>query len=320
MYYVSEETAHRIVTIRDAIATIDQMFRDYARGEAMTFPVVTGQGPDPQTRFSIKSGMFDARRLAGVKIGSYWPQNPQAGIPAHGSTTFFLEPDTGVPRAVVAASYLTALRTAASDAVAIQALARKDAATLAIIGTGKQAWYEVAAACEVRPIRKVFVAGRSADKAKSFAAQLAKDLGLETVAAPISDAVQQADIIITATAAREGLIQPKWAQPGTHISAMGADGPGKFELAPELVAQASLFADVIEQSVRIGEYEVAFGQGLIGRENITAIGDVLNGTRDGRSSDLQITVYDSSGMALQDLAIGEFALQAAITAGLAVQL
>ena len=129
-------------------------------------------------------------------------------------------------------------------------------------------------------------------------------------------AVEHADIIVTVTAAREPLFSAGLVRAGTHISAMGADGEGKQELDPALFAKANLFADVVEQSITVGEYEKAFKAGLIDKERITPLGAVLNG-RDGRTNDQQITVFDSSGMALQDIAICALALEKAHNMGMA---
>jgi ornithine cyclodeaminase len=136
------------------------------------------------------------------------------------------------------------------------------------------------------------------------------------VAAEVKDAVGAADIIVTAAAAREPLLDAGWVRPGTHISAMGADAEGKQELDPALVASATLFADVVSQSITMGEYEAAYRAGLIDESRITPIGAVLNGTT-GRTSDKQVIIFDSSGMALQDIAICSMALEKATKLGLA---
>jgi ornithine cyclodeaminase len=315
MQFVSEEVASRVVSMAEAIEVIERMFREYGREEAEVFPVAQGHGPDAGTSFSIKSGLIRTSRTVGLKVGSYWPQNRTRGLPAHASTTLLLDPDTGYPQALVAASHLTCLRTAASDAVAVRHLSRKDSRTLALFGAGHQAWFELLAVREVRPIENVLVANRSSQAGEDFARRIRDELGLEARFADHREAVQAADIIVTITAAREALFEASLVRPGTHVSAMGADAPGKQELDPALVSRAALFADVVKQSVSIGEYEAAHKAGLVDAENVTSIGAVLNGAS-GRTSSQQITVYDSSGMALQDMAICSLALAKAAEAGL----
>ncbi|ACU89250.1 ornithine cyclodeaminase family protein [Desulfomicrobium baculatum] len=315
MQFVSEDVASRVVSMAEAIGVIERMFREYGRDEAEVFPVAQGHGPDAGTSFSIKSGLIRTSRTVGLKVGSYWPQNRTHGLPAHASTTLLLDPDTGYPQALVAASHLTCLRTAASDAVAVRHLSRQDSRTLALFGAGHQAWFELLAVREVRPIETVLVVNRSPKAGEDFARRIQAELGLEARFADSREAVQAADIIVTVTAAREALFEASLVRPGTHVSAMGADAPGKQELDPALVARAALFADVVRQSLGIGEYEAAHKAGLVDAQNVTAIGAVLNGAP-GRTSPQQITVYDSSGMALQDMAICSLALAKAHEAGL----
>ncbi|EPR43431.1 ornithine cyclodeaminase/mu-crystallin [Desulfovibrio sp. X2] len=318
MLFVTEDVARRVVSMSDAIETIESMFREYGRGEAKVFPVVSGHGPDPATRFSMKSGLMQTRGVVGLKVGSYWPGNRARGEEAHASSTLLLDPDTGYARALVAASHLTALRTAAADAVAVRRLARADSSTLAVIGAGHQAWFELLAIREVRPINKVIIVNRSREAAESFADRARRTLGLEAFVAEPREAVQCADIIVTVTAACGPLFEAGWTRSGSHVSAMGADGEGKQELDPRLVAEASLFADVVQQSVTVGEYEAAFKAGCIETDRITPLGAVLNGAP-GRTGEEQITIFDSSGMALQDLAICSLALDKALEQGLATR-
>ncbi|KAF5034460.1 Delta(1)-pyrroline-2-carboxylate reductase [anaerobic digester metagenome] len=194
-------------------------------------------------------------------------------------------------------------------------LSRQDSRTLALFGAGHQAWFELLAVREVRPIETVLVANRSPKAAEAFIRRIQTELGLEAHFADSREAVHAADIIVTVTAAREALFEASLVRPGTHVSAMGADQPGKQELDTALVAGAALFADVPAQSVSIGEYEAAFKAGLVTEERITPVGAVLNGAP-GRVSEEQITVYDSSGMALQDLAVASLALRRAEELGL----
>jgi ornithine cyclodeaminase len=319
MLYVSEETAISVVTMADAIKAIEEVFYDIGRGEAKVFPVVMGHGLMQGTSFSMKSGLLTNRGVVGLKVGSYWPDNRKQGQKAHASTTLLLDPDTGYARALVGASHMTALRTAAADAVAVRHLSRHDSSTLAIFGAGHQAWYELLAICEVRKIEKVFIINRSKETAEAFARRIREDLSIEAAAAEAPEALQQADIIVTVTAAHEALFPAGLVRAGAHISAMGADGEGKQELDPALLAKAELFADVVQQSITVGEYEKAFKTGMIDKERITPLGAVLNG-QTGRASDQQITVFDSSGMALQDIAICALALEKALGLGLAKEI
>ncbi|WP_375384026.1 ornithine cyclodeaminase family protein [uncultured Microbacterium sp.] len=265
-------------------------------GQSVLLPVVVGFVAGTQNRFTIKSG--SAPGLSGAKIGSFWPDNPALGLPRHSSTIILLDAATGRLAAVIEAAAGNAYRTAAADAVAVETLARKNARVLAVIGSGNQARYEARAVARVRPIAEILVAGRNRAAAEGLAAQVQVETGVRARAAGIEEACHEADIVVTATTATRPLFHANWIRPGTHVSAMGADGQGKQELPPELYRSARLFCDIVDQSRSIGEFQHAPHD-----VPITALGDVLNGVGVGRADDEEITVFDSSGFALQDLAL-----------------
>jgi ornithine cyclodeaminase len=317
MLLVGEEAAKRLVTMTDALAAVSSAFADLERGEAEVFPVVTGHGSSPSSGFAVKSGLLQRQRRLGFKIGTYWPDNRQKGLASHGSTVLLLDDDTGLPHALVSATYLTALRTAAADGVAALHLARPDSSVVGMVGAGHQAWFELLALREVRPIRKVLVWSRSNERAEAYCSRAREELSLEAERLPLAAVVEGADILVTVTAAREPLVKRKWVKPGTHISAMGADAPGKQELDVALVAAGALFADSVQQSITIGEYEAAEQFGTLSRDAIRTLGSVILERNPGRRTSEEITIFDSSGMSLQDLAIGAVAIERAVAAGLA---
>jgi ornithine cyclodeaminase len=266
-----------------------------AAGTGTAFPVVIGHTADGRGRVTLKSGV--SGDLVGVKIGSYWPRNDAAGIPRHGSTIVLLDPDTGLLAAVVEAATANAYRTAAADALAVDALARPDARILAVFGTGNQALYEARAVVRVRPVERVLVVGRRREAASALAQTITAATGLTAEPAEARAALAAADIVVTATTAREPLFEAAWVRPGTHLSAMGADAQGKQELPPDLYDSAALFCDISDQSVTIGEFQHASGAAPV------PLGTVLAGNAAGRRSPEDITVFDSSGFALQDLTL-----------------
>lgn len=215
-------------------------------------------------------------------------------MPCHGTTVFLLKPDTGELQAVIAASEVNAYRTAAAGAVAVDYLARRDSRVLTVFGTGHQAEYEVLAVCEVRNIEKVLVVGRSRSSASAFIERLKqKEINAENTSA--QSGCEQADIIVTATTAQEPLFDARWVKDGTHISAMGADKTGKHELPVDLYNTATLFCDNKLHSIDIGEFQHSLSQ------SITEIGHVIVNNALGRKTDKDITIFDSSGIAIQDL-------------------
>lgn len=299
MLYLSEAETSALADEGLALEAAREAFTTTGR----VFPVVVAQGHGEGEQFTLKSA--SAPSAAGVKIGSYWPGNDQLGLPRHASTIVLLDPRTGVLCAVVEAAAGNSLRTAAADALATDTLARPDSTTLAILGTGHQAFFEAAAVVRVRPITRVLVAGRRAAKAESLASRLGDQLHLPCQAVGVREAVETADVIATATTSRSPLFDARWVRPGTHISAMGADSPGKQELPVELLARASLFCDLEGQSRSIGEFQ------HVGADaRLTELRAVLSGTAPARTSPKEITVFDSSGFAVQDLAFARALIDA----------
>lgn len=303
---------------KSAFDAVGNAFRAMTDGHATAFPVVNALIEAPDTAFSIKAGVDHQRRLTGVKIGAYWPENQtRFSRPNHNSTTLLLDYETGAPRALVNAQALNGLRTAAANAVATNVLARQDAHVLLVIGAGHQARYEVRALCDVRPIDQLMIWARDRSAAERMAGDLA-DLGIEIIVADDpAAAARRADLITTVTKAREPLLPADAIRPGVHISAMGADMGGKQELDPESLRQALLFADWPAQSARIGEFQHICGSGLRSAGDIVAIGEVLAGRHPGRTARDAITVFDSSGVAIQDINVAGAVLDAALASGTA---
>ncbi|MEI9995598.1 MAG: ornithine cyclodeaminase family protein [Rhizomicrobium sp.] len=314
IFLLSEAVVAGVLTRTLAFAAVREAFVASAAGDGEIFAVAQGRGNPEGSSFSLKSALVASRDIGGFKFGSYWPGNRARDIPAHASLTVLIDGQTGLPRAILNASRLNAFRTAAADAVATEALARPDAETLGLVGCGHQAEFEIRAILDIRPIKSIRLWNRTPDGAVRLRDALA-DLALEVaVVDEIEDALKS-DIIITTTAARTALVRADAVRPGTHISAMGSDQPGKQELDIALVADAKLFADKPEQSIRIGEFQHAQARGLLRADAITAIGAVLAGTASGRTTPDEITIFDSSGIAMQDVLIAEAILQAAIASG-----
>ncbi|WP_433201014.1 ornithine cyclodeaminase family protein [Dactylosporangium sp. CS-047395] len=270
---------------------------------AEVFPAVLAHGSDPRNRFTVKSAA--SPDLAGLKVGSYWP----ASEPRHNSIVLLFDQATGRIAAVVEAGVVNAYRTAAADAVAADVLARPDSATLAVFGTGHQALYECAALARVRPISTILVVARDPERGERFLARLAAR-GLRATLTSAREACAAADIIVTATTSTAPLFDAVWVRPGTHVASMGSDAQGKQELPPSLLTTARLYCDLPVQSLRIGELQHVAGLVEAGTVHVTALGAVLTGRAEGRRSPGDVTVFDSSGIALQDLFVADALLRA----------
>jgi ornithine cyclodeaminase len=298
---ISEETVRKIVTRQLAFDAVRAAFEAVAADRARLFDVVIGTGLNDGEAFAIKSGLDGENEIVGFKCGTYWAGNYEKGIPAHGSTILLLDPETGFPQVLVSASYLNGFRTAAANAVAVSFLARSDASVLGVIGAGHQAEQEIRAVAEVRVLSLIKIWTRSETRASWIADRL-QDLDIEIEFTSAENAVRDSDIVTTVTPSEEPLIRDEWVDEGTHISAMGADDVGKHELDTTILKRASLFADNPQQSIVIGEFQHGYEEDVIKSvDEICAIGLVTLGESQGRKSDSEITVFDSSGIAIQDL-------------------
>ena len=311
MIVISEQDARALVSIEAAIEAVEQSFAAMARGQARNYPVVRELVGYRDAVFGVKTGCDTAAPILGLKAGGYWPHNLAQGLGNHQSSTLLFDADTGRASALVSANYLTGVRTGAASAIAIKHLSRPDASVLGLIGAGVQSQYQLRATLAVRPIRKVCAWNPSADKLAAFG-RLVQELGLEFVAADRQAVAASADILITVTPSQQALVERSWIRPGTHISAMGADTRGKQELDPLLVAAAVLFVDEAAQAISIGECQHAFSAGLITQQSFRgSLGQVIAGLCDGRRSASEITLFDGTGVALQDLVVADLAVRLA---------
>ena len=313
---VGEEACQKTVGPAEAFEAVEKVFAAMATGEAWNFPVVREQLGHADAVYGFKSGFDRAGLNLGVKSGGYWPGNMDKGLTNHQSTVMLFDSDTGRLSALVGGNYLTAVRTAASSSVSIAHLARKDSKVLGMIGAGHQAQFQLRAAARQRDFERVVAWNPHPEMLPKLGA-VAEELNLPFEVVSAEEVGAQADVIITITSAFEPLLMRDWIRPGTHIACMGTDTKGKQEVDPALVASARVFTDEIAQSISIGETQHAVVSGLIGEGDITPIGAVINGSATGRESDAQITLFDGTGVGLQDLAVAAVAAEKAQEQGLA---
>ena len=250
----------------------------------------------------------------GLKAICIVPGNPARGLDAHQGVVLLSSPQTGEPLAIVNASAVTAIRTAAVSAVATALLARADARELAVIGTGVQARSHLRAISAARPLTRIRVAGRDEARARRFASEMRAHTAIPVLACrSAADAVDGAGIVVTATSSAEPVLRREWLAPGAHVNAVGACLPQARELDTATMAAAALFADSRESVLaESGDFRLAEAEGAIGPEHIRAdIGEVLTGGAPGRADDDEITVFESLGLAVEDLAAAALAYRKA---------
>jgi ornithine cyclodeaminase len=313
---VTEAACAQTVSREDAFAAVEGVFGAMARGDARNFPVIREALGHAEALYGFKSGFDKAGMALGLKSGGFWPGNVAKGLTNHQSTIFLFDPDTGQLAALVGGNYLTAVRTAAASSVSIAHLARPDAKVLGMVGAGHQSTFQLRAAAEQRAFEKVVAWNPHPEMLPKLGA-VAAELGLPFEAVTPQELGAQADVIITITSAFEPLLMRDWIKPGTHIACMGTDTKGKMEVDPALVAAARVFTDEVAQSVSIGETQHAVAQGLLAEADITPIGAVINGSHGGRKTEAEITLFDGTGVGLQDLAVAQVAARVARDMGLA---
>jgi ornithine cyclodeaminase/alanine dehydrogenase-like protein (mu-crystallin family) len=304
---LNEHEVHELLTMPECIRVMEEALADLARGK-VTNPLrsmVRAEGVP-----GILGLMPAYRGDFGLKEICVFPGNPARGLDTHLGGVLLHSGETGELKAVINASAITAIRTAAVSAVATNLLAREDAHVLAILGAGVQAKSHLEAIPLVRRIDEVRICSRTRKKAESVASgALARQTGAATrIVDSAEAAVRGADIIVTATSAREPVVRREWVSPGAHINAVGSSIATTRELDSATVAAASLFVDRRESTVNeSGDYLMALREGAIGADHIRAeLGEILTGKAKGRTSPEEITLFKSLGLAIEDLASAQF--------------
>ena len=296
--FFSGDDVERAVSPERALDAVRDAFVAYARGE-WTMPPKVYVPAYPAGDFRAMPALGGGH--ATLKWVTSFPGNPERGLPTVMGLVLLSDASNGVLRAVLDAGAVTALRTGAAAVLAAETLARKDAGDAVVVGAGvngRAAARTFAAAA--RPVRVWDV-----DAARCEA--VAEELGIDVCAS--RDEALAADVVVTVTPGRSLLFEPGGIRDGQHVSLMGADGPGKQEIAAEELVRVRVFCDDWEQASHNGDLAHAVERGLVGRDDVTQLGDVLDGRADGRRGDREPTVFDSTGLAIQDLAIALAAVE-----------
>ncbi|MEM6594000.1 MAG: iminosuccinate reductase BhcD [Pseudomonadota bacterium] len=314
MAIVPEGMIADMLTREAAFDAVEKVFAAMAAGDAYNFPVVREAIGHEDALYGFKGGFDRAGGVLGLKAGGYWPHNlDRRGLINHQSTVFLFDPDSGRVSAMVGGNLLTALRTAAASSVSIRHLVRKEAKVLGMIGAGHQAKFQLRAALETHPFEKVIGWNYHPDMLPGLAA-VADEMCVPFEAVELSG-MRDADAIITITSSFAPTLLGEHVSPGTHIACMGTDTIGKQEVGTDLVAKATVFADEVTQSVSIGEAQHAIKAGSLAEADIAQLGSVINGAHPGRTSDEEITLFDGTGVGLQDLAVAASIVEVAVASG-----
>ncbi len=310
MIVASAEDVRRHLPMTKAIDLVAEAMVSVSDGKAK-LPLRTAMDIDGVNKLGIMPGVL--REVYGVKLISLFPGNPAKGLSSHIGAMVLFDPETGAPSAMVDTDALTAIRTAAASAVATRVLAPKGAETLAIIGTGEQAFSHIEAMCAVRGICTVRIAGRTKERGESFVLRAQSTFpALRFIACKNAEmAVEEADIICTVTSSSTPVLEGAWLGAGCHINAVGASVPSMQEIDEAVLQAARVFTDYRPSALaQAREIMLAIAAGRMEEADILAeIGEVLAGRVQGRRSADDITLYRSLGIAAQDLICADFVRQ-----------
>lgn len=303
----------RLIGMRDVLKAVEKAFIFYGRGFAHMPSKIYLHLDKYNGDFRAMPAYIEGIEAAGIKWVNVHPKNRRFGLPAVMATIILNDPQNGFPLCIMDATLITNLRTGASGGIAAKYLARKDSSVVGLVGCGAQARTQLLALKELFKIRLVRVWGNKIEYARKFLKDT-RHLGLDMeIKEKISDCVKYADIVVTTTPARKPIVKSIWIKDGTHINAIGADAKGKEELQPKLLKKAKIVVDDYKQAYHSGEINVPLSKGIITKKDIYAsLGEILTGKKKGRTTQKEITIFDSTGLAIQDIAVADLVYKRAL--------
>ncbi|MCK5242822.1 ornithine cyclodeaminase family protein [bacterium] len=312
---LDQKTIRNILDLKASIQAVENAFRFMGKGKTQMPSKIYLQLDKFQGDFRAMPAFIEGLSGTTLKWVNVHPGNQRKGLPTVMAIIILSDPSTGYPLCIMDGTYVTAVRTAAAGGVAAKYLARKDAKQAAIIGTGVQAKYQLLALQEVLQLKQVSVFGINAQAGQAYVKMMKKISRLKILPAKtIRECVRNADVIVTTTPSKKPLIKQAWLKPGVHINAIGADAKGKQELEAKIVKQAKVVVDSWEQAAHSGEINVPLRQGILKRSDVFAdIGQIVTKKKAGRTNTQEITLFDSTGLAIQDTALANLIYTKALT-------
>ena len=304
------------------VQAVGHAFRAHAEGCALPSALMHVDAPDGE--FHVKAGgLLSPEPYFALKAnGGFFHNRERFGMPNIQGMVILASAANGLPLAIMDSMEITIQRTGAATAIAARYLARKESSVVTICGCGNQARIQLRAICHSLPIKKAFVFGLTLAKTSAFAEAMSTDLGI--AATPTEDlgaALRKSDVCVTCTPAKRPLIRAEDVPPGMFIAAVGADSPDKQELDAHLLPLAAVYGDLLDQCAEVGEFHHGIEQGLVKREDFRGeLGALISGAAAGRADAGEITIYDSTGTALQDAAAAVAIYRKAKAAGIGIEI
>jgi alanine dehydrogenase len=320
---VDQRHVARLLPMDDCMDAVAEALTSLARGDALMPLRTIVWLPDGSGGLAAMPSALPSAGALGIKVITVFPGNVGTELDAHQGAVLLFEGEHGRLLAIIDATEITAIRTAAVSGVATRLLAREDAADLAILGSGTQARSHLEAMLSVRPVRQVRVWSRTPERSEAFGERASARFGVRIeVMSNAREAVDGADLICTTTASPQPILLGEWLAPGAHVNAIGAVGPTNRELDTRAIARSRLYVDRRESATNeAGEFVQAQAEGAIGQDHIVGeIGEVLAGMAPARQSPEEITVFRGVGLAIEDLAAARSIYRRAVDEGAGVRI
>ena len=302
---IDDRMVRKLVNIKDTVGEVEKAFKDFGRGRTQMPAKIYLHLDEYNGDFRAMPAYIEGMKSCGIKWVNVHPDNRKRGIPTVMAMMILSDPSSGLPLCIMDATYITALRTGAAGAIAAKYLARKNSKRVGLVGCGVQAATQLAALSTIFKIKEVSVWSLKREDITKFKKIVSSKSHFKINARDtIRSCVEGSDIVVTTTPSRKPIVKSSWIKEGTHINAIGADAKGKEELEGALLKRAKVVVDSWEQASHSGEINVPLKKKIISKKSIYAdIGEIVTGRKKGRTNPKEITVFDSTGLAIQDIAV-----------------
>jgi alanine dehydrogenase len=319
--WLNKNEVESLLDMKGTLKVVEEAFRQHGLKKVQMPPKLYLFFKKHNGDLRTMPAYLEEQDITGVKIVNVHPDNPKKGFPTVMALVILNSTETGAPVAIMDGTYLTDMRTGAAGGVAVKYLARRNSKRIGFVGTGNQAKTQLLGINEVIDIEEVKATSISEKSTLAFKDEMEKRIGCSITPKKSIREVCDCDILVTTTPSREPIVMNEWIAEGTHINAIGADAPGKEELDPDILKRARIVVDDIPQASHSGEVNVPLSKKLITEKDICCeIGEVVAGRKKARTKDSDITVFDSTGLAIQDVATANLVYQTAIKRKVGIEL
>ncbi len=319
--WLNRKEVESLLDMKSAIKVVEEAFRQHGLKKVQMPPKLYLYFKKHNGDLRTMPAYLEEQDITGVKIVNVHPDNPKQGLPTVMAMVILNSTETGATIAIMDGTYLTDMRTGAAGGVAVKYLARKNAKTVGFVGAGNQAKTQLLGINEVINIKEVKATSISEKSTIAFKDEMEKRISCDIIPKKTIEEVCDCDILVTTTPSREPIVMKEWIAEGTHINAIGADAPGKEELDPMILKRAKVVVDDIPQASHSGEVNVPLSKKLIREKDICCeLGEVIAGKKKARTEDSDITVFDSTGLAIQDVATANMVYRKALEKQMGIKL